>query len=62
MRAAGLYGTHALEAQLDLVYSYCQYELAHAWPADTLLTLYRGVNHMDDLNNPAATPAARACC
>ena len=48
MRAAGLYGTHALEAQLDLVYSYCQYELAHAWPADTLLTLYRGVNHMDD--------------
>lgn len=48
MRAAGLYGTHALEAQLDLVYSYCQYELAHRWPADTRLTLYRGVNRMGD--------------
>ena len=48
MRAAGLYGTHALEAQLDLVYSYCQYELTRAYPADTRLTLYRGVNRMGD--------------
>ena len=27
MRAQGLYGTNGLEAQLDLLYSYCQYEL-----------------------------------
>ena len=27
MRTQGLYGTNGLEAQLDLLYSYCQYEL-----------------------------------
>ncbi len=27
MRSRGLYGTNALEAQLDLLYTYCQYEL-----------------------------------
>jgi len=48
MRSAGLYGTNALEAQLDLLYTYCQYELARAHPGKTHLTLYRGVNRMDD--------------
>ena len=48
MRSAGLYGTNALEAQLDLLYTYCQYELARTHPARTHLTLYRGVNRMDD--------------
>lgn len=51
MRASGLYGANALEAQLDLVYAYCQYEFARQ-RADRLappghLTLYRGINRLD---------------
>ncbi|MDZ4253789.1 MAG: NAD(+)--dinitrogen-reductase ADP-D-ribosyltransferase [Sulfuritalea sp.] len=46
MRAAGLYGTNALEAQLDLLYAYCQYELARQFPQRTHIRLYRGVNHL----------------
>jgi NAD+--dinitrogen-reductase ADP-D-ribosyltransferase len=48
MRSAGLYGTNALEAQLDLLYSYCQYELARLHPGRTHLSLYRGVNRVGD--------------
>lgn len=48
MRSAGLYGTNALEAQLDLLYTYCQYELARSHPGETHLTLYRGVNRVDE--------------
>ena len=48
MRSAGLYGTNALEAQLDLLYTYCQYELARQHPAQTHLTLYRGVNRVGE--------------
>lgn len=47
-RAKGVYGTHALDAQLDLLYAYAQYELALA--AETHLTLYRGVNAIDDFD------------
>ncbi len=43
-RASGLYGTNALEAQLDLLYSYCQYELAIE--GDEHITLYRGINRL----------------
>jgi NAD+--dinitrogen-reductase ADP-D-ribosyltransferase len=46
MRAEGLYGTNALEAQLDLVFAYCQYEFARQG-APSHLTLYRGVNRVD---------------
>ena len=48
MRAAGLYGTNALEAQLDLLYAYCQYELARQFPQRTHIRLYRGVNRLGD--------------
>lgn len=48
MRAQGLYGTNALEAQLDLVYTYCQYALARQHPAARQVTLYRGVNRVAD--------------
>ena len=48
MRAAGLYGTNALEAQLDLLYAYCQYELARQFPQRTHVCLYRGVNRLVD--------------
>ncbi len=47
-RCKGLYGTNALESQLDLVYSYCQYELALSHSQQTHTTLYRGVNALDE--------------
>ncbi len=47
-RSRGLYGSNALEAQLDLLYSYCQVELARQRPGQTHLTLYRGVNRVTD--------------
>lgn len=43
-RAAGLYGTSAVEAQLDLVFAFTQSEMARQARAE-LLTLYRGTNH-----------------
>ncbi len=48
MRSSGLYGTNALESQLDLLYSYCQYELARQHAEQSHLTLYRGVNRVDE--------------
>ena len=48
MRSHGLYGTNALEAQLDLVYTFCQYELARKHHGARHVTLYRGVNRMAD--------------
>jgi NAD+--dinitrogen-reductase ADP-D-ribosyltransferase len=47
MRAEGLYGTNALEAQLDLVFAYCQHEFRRTDADATHLTLYRGVNRVD---------------
>lgn len=48
MRVQGLYGTNALESQLDLLYAYTQYELARQFPAQTHLRLYRGVNRLGE--------------
>lgn len=45
-RAAGLYGTNALEAQLDLLYAYTQYEFARRLPGTRHLRLYRGVSRV----------------
>jgi len=45
-RSGGLYNTNSLEAQFDLLYSYCQYELARPRTGQTHLTLYRGVNRL----------------
>lgn len=47
-RGLGLFNTNALEAQLDLLYSYCQYEWQRQREDLTHLTLYRGINHMED--------------
>ncbi|MDD5394352.1 MAG: NAD(+)--dinitrogen-reductase ADP-D-ribosyltransferase [Thiothrix sp.] len=47
-RSSGLYGTNALESQLDLVYTYCQYELALSHSRQSHITLYRGVNALDE--------------
>ena len=48
MRAAGLYGTNALEGQLDLLYAFGQYEFARAGRQAATLTLYRGVNRLGE--------------
>jgi len=48
MRSAGLYGTSALEAQFDLVYTFCQHELAERHPMARHVMLYRGVNRVSD--------------
>ena len=47
-RSHGLYNTNALEAQLDLLYTYCQYELHRSQPGSLHLSLYRGFNHFSD--------------
>jgi len=45
-RSSGLYNSNGLEAQFDLLYTWCQYELARQCSESTHLTLYRGVNRM----------------
>jgi NAD+--dinitrogen-reductase ADP-D-ribosyltransferase len=45
---AGIYATNAIEAQLDLLYTYCQYELVRRHPGAQQLTLYRGTNRIDE--------------
>jgi NAD+--dinitrogen-reductase ADP-D-ribosyltransferase len=47
-RARGLYNTNGLEAQLDLLYTYCQYEVERRYPNQPHLILYRGVNHVEE--------------
>ncbi len=44
----GLYNTNALEAQLDLLYAYGQYEQRRQHPAAAHLSLYRGFNRFSD--------------
>lgn len=57
-RAQGLYGTNALEAQFDLLYAYCQYEITRRHPQARHVTLYRGVNRMGD-HEVLGTPGER---
>jgi len=57
-RCQGLYNTNALEAQLDLLFTYCQYELRRRFGAQTHLTLYRGVNRLDE-HEVLAAPGRR---
>lgn len=46
--SSGLYATNALEAQLDLLYTYCQYELQRQSTKATHQLLYRGVNALNE--------------
>lgn len=46
-RAAGLYNTNALEAQLDLLYTWTQLELARRCAGRTHFRLYRGLNRWE---------------
>jgi NAD+---dinitrogen-reductase ADP-D-ribosyltransferase len=47
-KCRGLYNTNALEAQLDLLYSFTQFELLQRYPDSTHSTLYRGINRLQD--------------
>jgi len=47
-RSAGLYNTNSLESQLDLLYSYCQYELHRRFPDRRHYKLYRATNRLDE--------------
>ena len=47
--ARGLYNTNALEAQLDLLYSFCQHELRCRYAQQKTVLLYRGQNHLQSL-------------
>ncbi|MEJ2693680.1 MAG: NAD(+)--dinitrogen-reductase ADP-D-ribosyltransferase [Candidatus Thiodiazotropha sp.] len=47
-RSQGLYNTNALESQLDLLYTYCQYEIERHYPERSHLRLYRGTNQVHD--------------
>lgn len=47
-RTRGSARTNAINAQLDLVYEYCQYELAKCFPEMSHRTLYRGTNDAND--------------
>ena len=47
-RTRGLYATNALESQMDLLYSYCQYELARTYQPTQLLHLYRGIGRLQE--------------
>jgi NAD+--dinitrogen-reductase ADP-D-ribosyltransferase len=47
-RVKGLYNTNGLEAQLDLLYTYCQYEIDQLYSDQSHLVLYRGVNHVKE--------------
>jgi NAD+--dinitrogen-reductase ADP-D-ribosyltransferase len=47
MRAEGLYGTNALESQLDLVYAYTQYEFKRR-QAPSHARLHRGIHRVAD--------------
>ncbi|MGI1670234.1 MAG: NAD(+)--dinitrogen-reductase ADP-D-ribosyltransferase [Neptuniibacter sp.] len=44
-RSQGLYNTNGIESQLDLLYTYCQYELKRQ-DMEKYLTLYRGTNEL----------------
>ena len=46
MRSSGLYGTNALESQLDLLYAYSQYEFRRSSPDEKRVELYRGINRI----------------
>ncbi len=54
--AAGLYGTGALEAQIDLLYAFAQYELPRRHPQQRHLTLYRGVRGKNGMTQVARLP------
>jgi NAD+--dinitrogen-reductase ADP-D-ribosyltransferase len=47
-RMKGSMRTNAIFSQLDLLYEFCQYELARRWPGRVTLTLFRGTNDPEE--------------
>jgi NAD+--dinitrogen-reductase ADP-D-ribosyltransferase len=47
-RMHGSARTSAIDAQLDLLYEYVQFELARRYPDNASLTLYRGINDFSE--------------
>lgn len=45
----GIYNTNSLESQLDMVYSYCQYEIFRRGE-NSHVVLYRGLNNIQDVD------------
>jgi NAD+--dinitrogen-reductase ADP-D-ribosyltransferase len=53
--AVGIYNTNSIEAQLDLLYCYCQYELHRQYRDCQHLTLYRGSNDIEKIRFEGAS-------
>jgi NAD+--dinitrogen-reductase ADP-D-ribosyltransferase len=47
-RMKGSARTNAIDAQLDLLYEFCQYELCRRWSDQTNFILYRGTNDPEE--------------
>jgi NAD+--dinitrogen-reductase ADP-D-ribosyltransferase len=47
-RMKGMAGSNAINSQLDLVYTFCQYELGRRHPGDTSFSLFRGTHDPND--------------
>jgi NAD+--dinitrogen-reductase ADP-D-ribosyltransferase len=60
-RVKGHTWSNAIEAQLDLLYTYCQYEIGKRFPGQTHCTLYRGTNDTDEHPRIATTSAREYC-
>lgn len=56
--AEGVYNTNAIEAQLDLLYTYCQHELRRRYPEHSHLHLFRGSNGVEVLSRSAGREQA----
>lgn len=52
-RTSGIYNTNALEAQLDVLYSYCQHEIASRFSDKQRVPLYRGINQDSENHFPS---------
>jgi len=49
-KTTGIYNTNALESQLDLLYSFCQFELTKNKTNETHILLYRGIDNITAKN------------
>ena len=49
-KTTGIYNTNALESQLDLLYSFCQFELEKNKKNETHVLLYRGIDNVTAKN------------
>lgn len=47
-RVKGSARTNAIHSQLDLLYQFCQYEIARRWPGEARRRLYRGTNDPEE--------------